>query len=147
MPVACSTVFRQRLCHLPACAAVFYLCRHCDRGQSYCSFRCREKALRLQRRQANRRHQQSPEGRQDHRDRQRDYRQRQRERVTDKSSLPDSPRVSLSLRRHPEPRAALVPEGGSSPPAKLPAGWVVCQICGRQGPWLNSFAEGQHDFR
>jgi hypothetical protein len=35
----------------------------------------------VQRRQANRRHQQTREGREDHRDRQRDYRQRQRARV------------------------------------------------------------------
>ena len=52
---------------------MFYLCRHCDRGQRYCSARCREKSRRLQRREANRRHQRSPEGRLDHRDRQRAY--------------------------------------------------------------------------
>ena len=66
---------------------MFYLCRHCDRGHCYCSTRCRQKALRVQRREANRRHQQSPEGRADHRDRQPEYRLRLKARVTDKSSL------------------------------------------------------------
>src|SRR4030095_3371827 len=37
----------------------------CDRGQRYCTDRCRSKARREQRRAANRRHQQTPEGRLD----------------------------------------------------------------------------------
>ena len=44
---ACSTVFHQQVCHFPSCGAVFYLCRHCDRGRRYCTSRCREKALPL----------------------------------------------------------------------------------------------------
>ena len=57
--------------------AVFYLCPHCDRGQRYCSPHCREKSRRLQRREANRRYQQtSAGGRLDHRHRQREYRER-----------------------------------------------------------------------
>ena len=148
MPTACSTVFRQRVCHFPPCGAVFYLCRHCDRGQRYCSPRCREKALRLQRRQANRRHQQSREGREDHRDRQREYRQRLKARVTDKSSLPPSrygnltPPAASEFDQAPA-RLDLRP----SPGARTPAGWVVCQICGRRGRWINPFPEVQHDFR
>src|SRR5205807_7154575 len=77
--------------HFPPCGAVFYLCRHCDRGQRYCSSHCREKARRLQLREANRRHQQSPYGRDDHRDRQREYRRRLKFCVTDQSSLRPSP--------------------------------------------------------
>ena len=78
-------VLRQRVCR--ACNAVFVLCRSCDRGQRYCSPECRLPALRQQRRRANRRHQDSPEGRLDHRDRQRAYRKRcARRRVTDTSS-------------------------------------------------------------
>ena len=46
----------------PGCGAVFWICRHCDRGHRYCGERCRRKARRQQRRAANRRHQQSPEG-------------------------------------------------------------------------------------
>ena len=127
---------------------MFYLCRHCDRGQCYCTSRCREKALRLQRRQANRRHQQSLEGRLDHRDRQRDYRQRLKARVTDQSSLPVSPYGNLTAptaSQSDEAPAAL--DLGPSPGARIPAVWVVCQICGRRGRWINPFPEVKHDFR
>ena len=130
---------------------MFYLCRRCDRGQRYCSPRCREKALRRQRREANRRHQQSPEGRADHRDRQREYRKRHRGGVTDKSSLPLSPGVNLVVPPAREPVEAtpapdLRPSPDAFPPAR-PAGWVVCQICGRRGRWVNPFPEVKHDFR
>ena len=135
-----SLVFRQRVCHWSACGTIFYLCRRCDRGQRYCSPHCRQKALRLQRRQANRRHQQTPEGREDHRDRQRDYRQRQRARVTDKSSQPPPASASLSQRAviaalpaSPAPNSRRV---SGRPPQR---GWVVCQICGRQGRWVDPF--------
>ena len=146
MPIVCSTAFRQRLCHFPPCGAVFYLCPHCDRGQRYCSPRCREKSRRLQRRQANRRHQQSPEGRLDHRDRQREYRERQRARVTDQSSLQASPCVNLTA----PPTAESLASGPEPDP--LPSfgrgtrsGSVVCQICGRRGRWVNPFPEVEHD--
>lgn len=78
-------VLRLRVCH--RCCAPFWICRPCDRGQRYCSSQCRASARWEQHRQANRRHQQSPEGRLDHRDRQRAYRQRcAPRRVTDQSS-------------------------------------------------------------
>ena len=144
MPIACSTVFRPRVCHFPFCGAVFYLCPHCDRGQRYCSSRCREKSRRLQRRQANRRHQQSPEGRLDHRDRQREYRQRQRARVTDQSSLRASPCVNLMASPTSEPLTG-APEPDPLP-AELAPGWVVCQLCGRRGRWVIPFPEVEHDF-
>jgi hypothetical protein len=67
-------VLRQRLCL--GCQAVFFICEHCDRGHRYCSLSCRDHARTQQRRRANRRHQQSAEGRLDHRDRQRQYRER-----------------------------------------------------------------------
>jgi hypothetical protein len=131
-------VFRQRVCHWPTCGTIFYLCRRCDRGQRYCSSHCRQKALRLQRRQANRRHQQTPEGRADHRDRQREYRQRGR--VTDKSSQPPAASASVSE------RAVIAALPVSSAPSfrrisGRPAqhGWVVCQICGRRGRWVDPF--------
>lgn len=80
-------VLRHRSCR--RCHAGFWICPPCDRGQRYCSAFCRIPARRHQRRRANRRHQQSPEGRADHRDRQREYRHRCREirtRVTDHGS-------------------------------------------------------------
>src|SRR5206468_3466725 len=80
-------VLRQRVCRASGCGQVFWTCRHCDRGQHYCSHLCRQQTRRQQHRLANRRHQQSPEGRQDHRDRQRAYRRRHSApRVTDVSS-------------------------------------------------------------
>jgi hypothetical protein len=67
-------ILRLRPCVL--CHALFVICRSCDHGQRYCQGWCRFWAWREHRRQANRRHQRSPEGRADHRDRQRAYRKR-----------------------------------------------------------------------
>ena len=148
--MACSTVFRQRVCRFPPCRAVFYLCPHCDRGQQYCTPRCREKSRRRQRREANRRYEQSlgPEGRLDHRQRQREYRQRLKARVTDQSSLQTSLCVNLRVPPAPEPvEATPAPDLGSSPDRATSPGWVVCQICGRRGRWVNPFPEVQHDSR
>jgi hypothetical protein len=155
VPIACSTVFRQRVCQFPPCGAVFYLCPHCDRGQRYCRPHCRDKSRRLQRREANRRYEQSLglDGRLDHRQRQREYRQRQREyrqrlkaRVTDQSSLGASPYVNLTAPPVPQPAAAL-PAVDFSPrsESECAAGGVVCQICGRRGHWVNPFPEVEHD--
>jgi hypothetical protein len=71
---AVRVILRLRVCL--RCQGLFCICRHCDRGQRYCSAACRAFARREQRRQANRRHQQSDAGCQDHRDRQRMYRKR-----------------------------------------------------------------------
>lgn len=79
-------VLRQRVCSQVECRAVFWICEHCDQGQRYCGSSCRNAARLRQRRRANRRHQDSPEGRLDHRDRQRKYR-RWSARVTDQGSL------------------------------------------------------------
>lgn len=57
---------------------LFLVCRSCDRGQQYCSEACREPARQAQKAAARRRHQESPEGRADHRDHQRALRERQR---------------------------------------------------------------------
>ena len=46
-------VLRQRVCPAVGCHAVFWICRHCDRGQRYCSDHCRSQARRGQRRRAN----------------------------------------------------------------------------------------------
>jgi len=90
-------VLRQRVCLASNCQATFFLCSRCDRGQRYCSPACRQQARLHQRRCANRRHQQSPEGRLDHRDRQRDYRRRQAAaRVTDQGSFSIGCSASLS---------------------------------------------------
>jgi hypothetical protein len=76
MAAAPHPVFRQRFCKAESCGVRFFICSHCDRGQQYCSNECRRRSRREQLRAANHRHQQSPEGRDDHRDRQRAYRRR-----------------------------------------------------------------------
>lgn len=117
---------RQRLCRGQACGSVFYVCRPCDRGQRYCSERCRGKARRQQRRAANRRHQRSPEGRLDHRDRQREYRLRLAAlRVTDQRS---EAKVAFST----------LPPAISLP--TFPCGdEVFCCVCGRTGTLIDPF--------
>ena len=65
-------ILRLRACQW--CWQPFVLCRACDRGHVYCSLPCRHASRVRSLRAAGRRHQQSPEGRLDHRDHQRAYR-------------------------------------------------------------------------
>jgi hypothetical protein len=126
MAAAEQVLFRQRLCRAGGCGWVFYVCRSCDRGQRYCSERCRDKARREQRRAANRRHQRSREGRLDHRDRQREYRRRLiARRVTDHGSETAGDFSSL-----PEVTPFLLERCGSE---------VICRVCGRTGTLIDPF--------
>jgi hypothetical protein len=125
MPTEGQVFLRQRRCRDESCGAVFYLCRSCDRGQRYCSERCRVKSRRRQRRAANLRHQRSEEGRLDHRDRQREYRLRLLARVTDQGS--DGEVCSSTLR-------AL-----SEWPFEVDLGGVFCRLCGRRGTLVDPF--------
>jgi hypothetical protein len=126
MVTAEQVLLRQRLCRAHACGAVFYVCRSCDRGQRYCSGRCRDKARREQRRAANRRHQRSAEGRLDHRDRQREYRRRLVQlRVTDQGSGEEA--CFSTLRR-------LI-----APAFDPGVGEVSCRCCGRRGTRIDPF--------
>ena len=86
---------RQAICRRQGCYRLFFICRYCDRGQVYCSPKCRNIARREQLRAANRRYSQSPEAILDHRQRQDDYRRRKaglpprlKEIVTDHTSAP-----------------------------------------------------------
>ena len=126
MTAAEQVPFRQRFCRAQACGAVFYVCRSCDRGQRYCSERCRDKARREQRRVANRRHRESVEGRLDHRDRQREYRRRLALLcVTDQGSGEEGCSSTLPLLM-----LAPVQAGGE----------VICCVCGRRGTLIDPFA-------
>jgi hypothetical protein len=60
--------------------------------------------------------------------------------VTDQSSLDSSPCANLIAPRSFEPVEATqeLPRR-PSPDTGRPAGWVVCQICGRRGRWVNPF--------
>ena len=118
------TPFRIRACRY--CNGPFFICRSCDRGHAYCSEPCRRQGYARRRRQARARHEQSPEGRLDHRDRQRAYRERWRARVTDPTSPTPEPSVYVSppvftprIVAREETRDALTP--------------VYCCICQRQG--------------
>jgi hypothetical protein len=130
-------VLRQRVCRASGCGQVFWICRHCDRGQHYCSHFCREQTRRQQHRLANRRHQQSPEGRQDHRDRQREYRRLHRSaRVTDLSSqmLSSGGRIPL--------RCALPlgnPHTKGNDALQRHNGLLRCVLCGRRGRFVEPF--------
>ena len=121
-------VFYQLRCHAQACGALFFICRPCYRGQRYCSEPCREITRREQRRAANRRHQQSPEGRLDHADHQRAYRHRQARRVTDQGGATEPPSGNIPPREPNEPR----------PGPPLPRG-IRCVVCGRRGRFIALF--------
>ena len=123
---------RQRFCRGAGCGAVFWICRHCDRGHKYCGERCRRKARRQQRRDANQRNQQSREGRLDHRDRQRAYRERRRlPRVTDHTSPATYDWRSIGV-AEPSP-SENGPESfrGEAEYADCPEFEPACIICGR----------------
>jgi hypothetical protein len=124
-----AAVYRRRLCAAD-CGTVFYICRSCDRGQRYCSDRCRQKNRRSQRRQANRKHQQSPEGRLDHRDRQRLWRERRRRCVTDQGRKPAE--VSATI---PPVEIWTIPSAVESPVDDL----LFCIVCGRSGHYIETF--------
>lgn len=138
-------ILRQRICLGQECHAVFWLCRHCDRGQRYCSLTCRDQARLRQLREANQRHQRSPEGRLDHRDRQREYRERQceeRSRVTDQGSVSitspalfECERVAARIIAAPEHSVATLRHRG---PEVRPEVEQCCRICGRSGRWVDT---------
>jgi len=67
---------RMRFCLASDCGALFFVHKHCDRGQRYCSVRCRQESRRQQRRAANSRYQRTEPGRFAHLRRQRIYRQK-----------------------------------------------------------------------
>ena len=129
-------LLRRRICRGAGCGAVFWICRHCDRGHRYCGERCRRKTRRQQGRDANRRHQQSPEGRLDHRDRQRDYRERcrHRARVTDQ---PSAGRTRSGNIKKPSIKTGIstsLTKGFQDRPRfrrSQPAIRAVCIVCGR----------------
>jgi hypothetical protein len=137
-------VLRQRFCHAGECRAMFFLCSHCDRGQRYCSLACRQQARLHQHRSANRRYQQSLEGRLDHRDRQRQYRERRcRARVTDQGSLSSTYSASFpcgaveatSADAAKPATAVLFPPW----PENRPGVRLCCRVCGRVGRFIDQF--------
>ena len=149
MAASPQTVFRQRFCRASDCRTLFFICSHCDRGQCYCSLVCRQGSRLKQQRVARRRHQDSPEGRLDHRDRQRAYRLRRaasarattKENVTDHGSQSGTTSVTIAppCNQHPEPFRSpwlrRIWQAASS------LGLVICRFCGQVGRFLNPFHE------
>lgn len=83
-------------------------------------------------RKANRKHQQSLEGRLDHRDRQREWRERQRNRVTDQGRAAIPVSVSIPTRQ----------AETAEDEAELDVGvcqFIVCIVCGRSGFYIETF--------
>jgi hypothetical protein len=67
--------------------------------------------------------------------------------VTDQSSLRASPCVNLTV--PPLPKLAEAPPAADFSPgsdAPYAPSWVICQICGRRGRWVNPFPEVEHDY-
>jgi len=117
----------------------FWICTHCDRGQRYCSPACRSEARRRQHRAANRRYQQSPEGRLDHRDRQQHYRERRcRPRVTDQSSLSAiSPAPFGCGEKIPTPVAVALRAWAPGQLETRTEPRLRCSLCGRPGRFVD----------
>jgi len=128
--------------------------RSCDQEQVYCSKPCSKLARLAKHCVANRRHQQSEEGRLDQRDRQRDYGRRKalassqsatKKSVTDHTPSPTASCVTLLAAA---PTLALKPPPTIPPPPR-PQQWlfysdrplVICRFCGRRGRFLNPFHE------
>ncbi len=138
MAVHAEVFLKLRHCCNPDCQGLFAICHCCDRGQRYCSPRCRDHVRRRQRRAANRRHQRSVEGRLDHRDRQKRYRcgRRGAKSVTDQGSQPvDSP----SPWKREEVIRQLTASRLSFEARTQSVFQLCCVVCGRTGPLLDPF--------
>ena len=136
MAVHGEVILRQRFCRNPECRSIFWICVCCDRGQQYCTAACRDQVRRRQQRAANRRHQQSIEGRLDHRDRQKRYRRRHRKSVTDQGSQSASyPSPSECGKAITTPVVARL----RVRPSELRGFWLRCIVCGRTGHLIDPF--------
>lgn len=116
---------------------MFFICRPCYRGQVYCSEECRRVSRREQRRKANRRYQQDPEVKQDHRDRMREHRKRHRGIcVIDQSSTiqyGSGSICALQAEMEKEPPAEEALHDGRKRLWPERVGQILCAICGRVG--------------
>ena len=144
MTAHAEVVLRQRFCYADECRAMFLLCSNCDRGQRYCSLECRRAARLRQHRAANRRYQQSLEGKLDHRDRQQRYRERRcRARVTDHGSI----LIICSASSVCGTEEGISPDAQQSAAAPVLPRWpenrpgirLCCRVCGRVGRFIDQF--------
>ena len=138
------------------CKELFVLCTSCFRGQAYCSPTCRVTSALEQHRIVNARHQESDDGRLDHRDRMRAHRKRQYEAraqqparaidvaiaggsVTDSastkldSSVECPPRLPVIARRSLYASSYIEFVVDDNAPARPAAKLLQCRMCGVLG--------------
>ena len=124
-------VLLRRLCRNEGCAAAFFICESCERGQLYCGDACGEQARLRKCREYNRKHQQSLDGRRDHADRQRAYRGKQAsKKVTDQGSNRTSESGNVGVADWIRASSART---HSMKPKWSGGGFARCCICGRRG--------------
>jgi hypothetical protein len=105
------------------CCSQVFVCRRCDRGQTYCFGTCAKETRRDRQREARRRYQATPRGRTMHAERSRRYRDRSRC-VTDQGLARESKTGSLlALRAH--------AEMGEQSVSRKFVGYRLCHRCGR----------------
>ena len=132
---------RRFLCAL--CRTEVFICTACDRNQQYCAGDCARAARRHKQREANHRYQRTFNGQLKGAERAQRYResQRKRKRVTDHSSLSDSPRGVLDASAT-NAVAETSSDGLSSPIASSDSGVAIddavqCSFCGSWcPPWV-----------
>jgi len=140
-------VLYQLFCRRPGCGVKFHICRHCYRGQVYCSDDCRIKARRSQMDEARRRYRSTPEAKLDQRDRQRKWRLRR----SQKNTVMDQGSNAERNER---------PSNGRNRTVRQPFRWAAvlvvlknglarvsgaphCVICGRAGKFANPYNAGR----
>ncbi len=128
------------------CKVVFYLCRPCGRGQTYCGASCRALSRTDDKRAARARHQRTDHGRQDHRDRNRAYRERKRRlgvRVMDQGPPKLAPVASFCSAVETAPTSGTASSrpgekthGLSARTATVVAGMARCAVCGHASRFI-----------
>ena len=119
-------VFKPDSCRIFNCArchVLVFICRRCDRGNTYCGKDCSTKARRLHHNDSNRRYGQSTKGRFSSSVRSKRYRwnHRPEKNVTDQGSKPQGPGVPLAC----DPEPLIKPSSGD---ARITAA-SLCMLC------------------
>ena len=106
------------------CREQVVICRHCDRGQTYCSQSCSQSSRSASTREAGRRYQTGYGGRLKHAQRARCYRARRNNKVTHQGSL--APVADALLMAN-----STKPVETSSPPLATALSMPACHFCHR----------------
>ena len=114
-----------RLFQCALCSRQTVICRHCDRGQQYCSAECSDKARQISLKRANEKYRRSTRSQHANAQRQRRYRQRQQKKVTYQGSPPAEVSVSWLL-------SVITVVLASSNPVTRGFGCTRCHFCQRR---------------